>query len=224
MASPFYGPVFERDTHTSPSTISSTRGFTLLGVEAELVFSLRSDLPPREKDYTLAEVLQALDWVAPAIEVCGSRFKSPKPISSYWLSIADQASHGALVVAQQLRWPAKRWSALESRGGFASDWARVSVNGVQVASGSPANVLGRPLAAVTWLANTLADAAAEGGPLNYLKEGQIVSSGTMTGMTPVPPVATSKSTDNSSDTSTATVTADFDDGMGRVRVELATFE
>jgi 2-keto-4-pentenoate hydratase len=105
------------------------------------------------------------------------------------LSIADLASHGALVRGgDALAQPLAAWRPLAR--------VRVLINGVEVAVGSGGDVLGDPLLALTWLANVLrADGVA-------LAPGDVVSSGTMTGLAAV--------------TAGDSVTAEFD-GVGDVR-------
>ena len=121
----------------------------------------------------------------PVIEVCGSRFTDNPPSSpingvpqASLLSIADQASHGCLVRAVRLVKPKTMWDQLTSTG-FSHLPVRLFINNKEVAVGSGADVLGNPLTALTWLANALQRTE------RPLRAGDIVTSGTMTGLTQV---------------------------------------
>ena len=107
LLAPFLAPLYDRDVQPSPAVLPPSPRFRVVGVEAEIVFAMHADLPPRDGDYTSAEVLAAIEWVAPAIEVVGSRFACEPtrgtPLARSLLSIADQASHGALIVARLSR-------------------------------------------------------------------------------------------------------------------------
>lgn len=190
LDAPFYGPLLSRDLRASPETLSAAANapFRVRGVEAEYVVALARGLPHRGGDgagagerhaaYTLAEVAAAVEWVCPAVEVCASRFAA-QPASTL-LGIADGASHGCLVVARQHRLSAGQWGRLRA-GGFTNYPVTLSVNATVAAVGDGSAVLGDPLVALAWLANAL---AAAGRPLG---EGDMVTTGTMTGLTPVRP-------------------------------------
>lgn len=100
------------------------------------------------------------------------------------VTIADQASHGLLVidpacVIQPSTWPTSdRVSA--STQYFAERPVTVHVNGVPVVSGDGTAVLGNPLHALTFLVNELCRRG------QTLRPGQLVTTGTMTGLKPVP--------------------------------------
>lgn len=194
LVEPFYGPVLQANLALSPATISLGKApYRVRGVEAEYAFLVAADLPAPAAGgapLTREEVAAAVGAVYPVIEVCGSRLADnppPTPAApggvplATLLSIADQASHGSLVRAVRLAKPRPAWDALvgAAAGGFAGLPVTLSINGAQVAAGSGADVLGDPLTALTWLANALHRAGA------HLRAGDIVTSGTMTGLTPV---------------------------------------
>lgn len=130
-------------------------------VEAEVAFVLGQDI---DQPYpTLAEVIRALDYALPALEIVGSR------ISNWDISIldtiADNASSGLFVLGNEPR----RLAELDLRlCGMA-----LRQNGNVVASGAGLACLGHPLNAVVWLAQTL---QAHGTPL---RAGDIVLSGAL---------------------------------------------
>jgi 2-keto-4-pentenoate hydratase len=72
-------PIFENTIYASPCVISS-REMPHCGVEAEIAFRFRCDLPPRATPYTREEIADVTDAYA-AIEVVSSRFAAPEKVS-----------------------------------------------------------------------------------------------------------------------------------------------
>jgi 2-keto-4-pentenoate hydratase len=139
-------------------------------VEAEVIFELGIDLPAGYAPYSEQRVLASLSRVYAGIELCNTRFEeSGEP--SLARVVADNSNADLIVVGD----------ALSERD--VDSLANLSVTlkrrGQPDVSGSTGNVLGNPLRAVTWLANWLARRG-EG-----LRRGQLVSSGSCTGMTRV---------------------------------------
>ncbi|MFG1235025.1 fumarylacetoacetate hydrolase family protein [Xanthobacter flavus] len=135
--------------------------------EAEVAFVLKADLAVA--DVTPTEVCRAIDYVAPAIEIVGSRVKNwDIKISD---TIADNASSGVYVMGGPIR-------RLEE-----TDLAGIGMvlnrNGSAASFGGGAACLGNPLTAVLWLARTCATL---GTPL---KAGDVVLSGALGPMVPV---------------------------------------
>ena len=128
--------------------------------------------------------------VCPAIEVCGSRLAAPPflpPPQGAWLSVADQASHGHLVVAEQHRLSPAEWSAMATHG-LHHYPVVVSVDGREVSRGDGTAVLGNPLHALAWLVNSVMrqqGQGSEGEGGQDVREGQVITTGTMTGLAPV---------------------------------------
>lgn len=142
----------------------------LRGVQLEVAFRLRRDLParPGRPPYDADEVAQALGSVMPAVELVESRLDD-------WLAagreaqLADLLSHGALVLGREQRFE-PRWLQL----GRAE--ARLRFNDTVVANtvgGHPTGDVGTLLA---WLAN---HCVARGRPL---QAGQVLTTGSCTGM------------------------------------------
>jgi 2-keto-4-pentenoate hydratase len=98
--------IFDTTIYASPCVIPS-REMPQCGVEAEIAFRFRRDLPPRATPYTREEIAAATD-AYPAIEVVSSRFASPEK-STFLERLADCVSNGGFVYGsrctewQQLR-------------------------------------------------------------------------------------------------------------------------
>jgi len=151
----------------------SAAGFAVLGVEAELVYELCADLPPRATPYSPAEVLAAVASVRAAIEVCDTRFAAWAR-QGEWSRLADQACHGALVVGTGTANVAGVQPLAQGVG--------LSVNGsVAVQHATWGNPAGDPLRLLAWLANTGAHS------LGGLRAGQWVTTGSCTGTVLVAP-------------------------------------
>jgi 2-keto-4-pentenoate hydratase len=141
--------------------------FNVIGIEAEVAYRFTRDLPPRDEEYSVADVAAAIGSAHAAIEVADTRF-------AVWASqdrfshVADQLNHGALVVG-----PGRTdWQSIspETQTTTLSIGDQVARN---VTGGNPG---GDPLRLLVWLANT--GARAFGG----LRAGHIVTTGSITGV------------------------------------------
>jgi 2-keto-4-pentenoate hydratase len=136
-------------------------------VEAEVAFVLDRDLD--QERLTIADVLRAIAFALPAIEIVDSRIADWK--IGILDTIADNASSGLYVLGAT----PKKLNHLELRGaGMVMESA-----GEPVSVGAGAACLGDPLSAVLWLAKTMARV---GRPL---KAGDTVLSGALGPMAPV---------------------------------------
>jgi 2-keto-4-pentenoate hydratase len=136
-------------------------------IEPEIGFVLRAAL--KGPGVTLEEAAEAVDHVVPALEIVDSRIKD-------WQiglldTIADNASSGALVLGAT-RTPLE---ALD----LASVSCTLVQNGKDVGSGKGSAVLGNPLNALVWLANTI------GARGIALEAGHVVLPGAVCAMVPV---------------------------------------
>ncbi|MGO9388923.1 2-keto-4-pentenoate hydratase [Rhodoblastus sp.] len=130
-------------------------------VEAEVAFVLERDLD--QERLTIADVLRAIAFALPAIEVVDSRIKDWK--IGILDTIADNASSGLYVLGAT----PKKLKDLDLRSaGMVMESA-----GEPVSVGAGAACLGDPLSAVLWLAKTMARV---GRPL---KAGDTVMSGAL---------------------------------------------
>lgn len=147
-------------------------------VEAEVAFVLGADLPDRP--VTPIDVLCAVEFVVPAIEVCDSRIANWD--ITLFDTVADNASSGVFVTGATPRRMADAGDlgectmTLQSGG----EVVRGGVAGGDVISeGTGSACMGHPVNAVVWLADTV---AAQGVPL---QAGEVVLSGSLGPLVPV---------------------------------------
>lgn len=140
--------------------------------EAEIAFVLADDLVDGPLD--AAQVRAATAYVVAAVEICGSRIAGWD--ITFGDTVADNASSGAFVLGPQ-RTPL---GDTDLRGVVMS----MTIDGVEVSTGSGAACLGDPVEAVVWLARRSRDL---GVPL---RAGQVVLSGALGPMRPIAPGST----------------------------------
>ena len=139
-------------------------------VEAEVVFEVGYAASADDVSLSEAEVYHCLRGAFAGIEVCNSRL-SASDDASLPAIVADNSNADRLIVGERLRdWSVETLAALP---------VTLTRRGQPVVDGATRRVLGHPLKAVTWLANWLG-ARGEG-----LKSGDLIASGSCTGMTEV---------------------------------------
>lgn len=111
--------------------------------EAEVALILARDITANQA--TLADVIPAIGWVVPAIEIIGSRVRNWD--IRYVDAIADNASSGLYVLGGPVR-PLEGLDLIGSAVG-------IEKNGVAAGAGEGRLCLGSPLNAVAWLAREL---------------------------------------------------------------------
>lgn len=140
-------------------------------VEAEVAFVLRDGLPHEQT--TAVEVMRAVDFLLPAIEIVDSRIEGWD--ISIVDTVADNASSGLYVLGTR---PVKLSDVDLRLCGMVLEH-----EGEPVSVGAGAACLGNPLNAVVWLACTM---ARMGSPL---RAGDVILSGALGPMVPVTPGA-----------------------------------
>jgi len=145
------------------STAIARAHFNRPMVEIELAFIIGREL--NGTNATLADVIQAIDYVVPAIELVDFRV-ALGPGMKVIDSIADMAAVGGVVLGGRPR----KIHALDLRNVNGS----LLINGEQRESGSSAAVLGNPLTAVRWLADKIAAMGHHFAPGNVILSGSFV--------------------------------------------------
>jgi 2-keto-4-pentenoate hydratase len=163
---PDYGVLFGDMTYPADAPIPAAR---FLQPRAEPEVALVLDRPLTGPGLTVSDVLRAVAYALPAIEIIDSRITDWK--IALVDTIADNASSGGFVLGS---------SPLPMA---AADLALVGCvfrqNGRIVQTGAGAAVLGSPLHAATWLANTLTARGVS------LAEGDVILTGSVTAAVPV---------------------------------------
>lgn len=162
---PFRAGLTASTIHLSPAQLDR-RGFNVIGVEAEIVYTLAHPLPVRAEPYTRAEALAAIGSVHAAIEIVDTRFAA-WGIVERPSQIVDQFNHGALIIG-------------EGRAhGFEVDpqeqMVQLDLNGEPAVRKTGGNSAGDAINLLIWLAN--GGAASQGG----LAAGARITTGSWTG-------------------------------------------
>ena len=171
ITEPDYGTLLDDMLLRDGADIEASR-FIVPRLEVEFAFILSRDL--QGPNVTLFDVLNATDYVVPALELIDARIeqfdrqtRAPRQVLD---TIADNAANGAIILGSRPMRP----NAVDWR------WAGALLfkNGVIEESGLGAAVLNHPGNGVAWLANRLAPYG------QSLKAGEIVLGGSFT--RPVP--------------------------------------
>jgi len=171
------GPVSGRYRHShvleSPASLSTDQFATPPRLEVEVGLRILNDIDDAPGD--AMELADAVDVFA-SIEVVAGRLASFPLLAAADL-VADNVVGARMIVGPSL--------GLDPAGVRALDTILVSldIDGVEVASGTGADALGHPLDVLAWLAG---HAAGFGTPL---RSGDLVITGTCTGMEPARPGA-----------------------------------
>ena len=141
-------------------------------VEVELAFVLKA--PLKGPDVTLQQVLDATDYVTPAIEIIDARIeqfdRDDKSMRKVYDTISDNAANAAIVVGGRNA----RYRADPHTTDLPWCGAVLRCNSVVEETGLAAGVQGHPAIGVAWLANKLAHWG------ESLQAGQIVLAGSFT--------------------------------------------
>jgi 2-keto-4-pentenoate hydratase len=132
--------------------------------EAEFAFRMARDLPPRARDYTAAEIVDAVASLHPAIEFPDSRYTDFTSVGAAQL-VADNACAHYFVLGPPV-------SASFREADLAAHAVTGTIDGRLTREGRGANVLGDPRVALAWLVNELSRLHLT------LRAGEIVTTGT----------------------------------------------
>jgi len=174
VSEPFYGPMFSSYTRPSGSVVTVNEAQNPR-VEPEFVVCLGKDLKAiANQPTTLETVENAVEWIAPAFEIVGTRVHGSciNESNRALFAIADYGSNLDMVVGERF-----------------TDWRKIDltkapvtlfINDKEVAAGhSGMSVTGNPLKLVAWLVDQ------PGLQQSGLAAGQLISCGTCTTVFPL---------------------------------------
>src|SRR5215470_6724341 len=151
------------ETLIADGCIAPMAGNEMRVAEPEFCFRMRIDLPTRPTPYSVAEVLDAVDTLHPAIEIPDSRFADFVSAGEAQL-VADNACAHLFVLGQATTASWRAFDLVEER-------PVIMLRGQRYV-GHGKNVLGDPRVALAWLANELR------GLGITLRAGEVVTTGT----------------------------------------------
>ena len=157
----------------SPGSLKGTDFKTRI-IEAEVAFHIATDLPPIGRPYENEDLIDAIDYIVPAIEVVESRYVNFKALERMSV-LADSLSNGGFIHGE----PVHDWRGLDLENPTASLVVDGAVT-LETRGGNPAGDLMR---LVVWLANHVV------GRTGGLRAGDFVTTGSFIGMQPVGPSA-----------------------------------
>ena len=165
--SPIYGRVFAPMVKASPLSVEHA---TLCSPIPEVEYQARlgADLPPRAKSYTVEEVTEAVASLHPGLELAECRFIHDANFPPLPAILADGAGASTIVYDPAI----DDWRTRD----IAGQEAVLLCNGKPRRKGTAKAALDHPMVPLAWLANELSRTGIG------LKAGQMVSTGTLTGM------------------------------------------
>ncbi|NVK40932.1 MAG: fumarylacetoacetate hydrolase family protein [Oceanospirillaceae bacterium] len=168
---PYGAPIFDQAVLESPALIAAEQ-LHMIGVEVELCYRLGRDLPARDEPYSDEEVAAAIAGVQVAVEVVDTRLRQWQECAELW-KLADNQINAALVMGSGT----DDWRGLDP----SRLTGQLVVNGVLQVEGRGCHSVGDPFRLLPWMANHLT------GRNGGLKQGDLVTTGTWTGMVFVRP-------------------------------------
>ncbi len=161
---PTRGLIYARTIHATPARIAASE-VPDCGVEGEIAFRFRADMPARSSPYTRAEVAAVMDACA-AIEVVSSRFED-HAARGMLEKLADCVSNGGFVHAE----PVPEWQKLD----LPHLRVALTVNDEVVLERVGGHPTGDPLGVAVALVNMMRAGAG-------VRAGQFVTCGSCTGL------------------------------------------
>jgi 2-keto-4-pentenoate hydratase len=165
---PDYGALFAHMAYGDGETVP-WRDLMQPKIEAEVALVLERDLP--EPGITVAEMIRAVAFALPALEIVGSRIAAWN--IRFVDTVADNASSSAFVLGNT---PVPLAGIDLRLAGMVME-----CRGEQVSLGAGAACLGHPLNAAAWLANHMATLG------QGLKAGDVILTGALGPMVPIQP-------------------------------------
>ena len=169
---PVTAPVFQEYIYESPANFQQLFDQEI-SIECEFAFKFKSEILPKNGIYSLDEILSKIESVIPVIEIIGTRYKSGfKNIGPIKL-ITDMVIHVALIKGKNY----KNWQNID----FKEHKISLFKNRTKIVDGNGSEVLGSPLNVLEWVINHLSYRR------KAVKNGDIISTGTCTGIVPILP-------------------------------------
>jgi 2-keto-4-pentenoate hydratase len=169
-ATPLCAPMYRAGLVLSPARLQDVE-YRSRGIEAEVAFTFVRALPPKATPYGREEVLSAIGTVHAGLEVVESRYAEPATLDAF-SAAADSQGHRGYVVGP----PLLDWRRLELKTLPVS----LLVNGQPAVERAGGNTSGDVFRLLLWLAN-------EGSVrLGGIRAGDLVTTGSTTGLTVVP--------------------------------------
>lgn len=169
-ATPLCAPLYRTGLVQSPAQLQDA-AYRSRGIEAEVAFTFARALPPRSPPYGRDEVLSAISTAHAGLEVVESRYANPGSLDAF-SAAADSQGHRGYVVGP----PLLEWRKLE----LPTLGVSLLVNGQPAVERAGGNTSGDVFRLLLWLANT--GSVRLGG----IREGDVVTTGSTTGLTVVP--------------------------------------
>ncbi len=142
---PCEGGIFESRMHLSPHA-AAHGDFVNVGVESEIAVRLNGDLGADGAPWDRDSVRERVAACMAAIEIVDDRAYDYKKVDAEIL-VADNALNAGCVLGREVA----DWQDLD----LAALAGRMRIDGAVIAEGHGADVLGHPLEALAWLANSL---------------------------------------------------------------------
>ena len=174
VQSPIWGHITDRTTRELAATQAlRIKDFVAPRIEPEIIFGLKAPPAPGMSE---AALLDCIDWVAFGFEVVQSIFPGWKFTAAD--AVAAHCVHGALLIGARHAIAPRKTEWLHELASFTVE---LYCNGTLSQRGSGALVLDSPLLALRSLVEMLANDAHN----SALREGEIISTGTLTLAMPV---------------------------------------
>ncbi|MDP7578255.1 MAG: fumarylacetoacetate hydrolase family protein [SAR202 cluster bacterium] len=142
---PCAGAIFDSTIHE----LSGSFKFDKLlhpGVECEIAIRLKSDISPTDAPHNKQSVASAVGSVMAAIEIVDDRWVDYTSVDTPTLIADDFFGAGCVLGPEVLGWEDVDLSGVKGS---------MSINGTQVGSGMASDIMGHPLEALAWIANSM---------------------------------------------------------------------
>lgn len=160
---PCAGGVYASTVWRSGARLKTT-DFVRPGLECEIAFRIGADLSPRAAAYSRDEVMGAIDACMISMEIVDNRHTDLAHIHIPTLLADDTLDAGVL-----LGEPLGNWRGFD----FPSLTGVIHRDGAEISRGQASNVLGDPVNAMVWIANTYSKLG------RSLRRGEFVSTGSI---------------------------------------------